>query len=65
MTRTDADLLVAARTDPLAFREFYDRYAAWVHSWFSRQTGSETAALESAREFAAAASEVLPEFVPN
>jgi len=28
-------------------------------------TGSETAALESAREFAAAASEVLPEFVPN
>jgi EpsI family protein len=28
-------------------------------------TGSETAALESAREFAAVASEVLPEFVPN
>ena len=28
-------------------------------------TGSETAALESAREFAAAASEVLPAFVPN
>jgi EpsI family protein len=28
-------------------------------------TGSETAALESAKEFAAVASEVLPEFVPN
>jgi EpsI family protein len=28
-------------------------------------TGSETAALESARDFAAVASEVLPEFVPN
>jgi hypothetical protein len=27
--------------------------------------GSETAALESAKEFAGAASEVLPTFVPN
>ena len=30
VTRTDADLLAAARQDPLAFREFYDRYAAWM-----------------------------------
>ena len=50
MTRTDADLLADARTDPLAFREFYDRYAAWVHSWFSRQTGSDTAALDLTAE---------------
>ncbi len=45
MTRTDAQLLADAAGDPLAFREFYDRYAAWVRSWFARQTGSDTAAL--------------------
>ena len=50
MTRSDADLLADARTDPLAFREFYDRYAAWVHSWFQRQTGSDTAALDLTAE---------------
>ena len=50
MTRSDADLLAAARTDPLAFREFYDRYATWVHSWFQRQTGSDTAALDLTAE---------------
>src|SRR4051795_1647063 len=50
MTRTDADLLAAASGDPLAFREFYDRYAAWVHSWFARQTGSESAALDLTAE---------------
>jgi RNA polymerase sigma factor (sigma-70 family) len=48
--RTDADLLAAARQDPLAFREFYDRYAAWVRSWFMRQTGSDTAALDLTAE---------------
>ena len=50
MTRSDADLLAAASRDPLAFREFYDRYAAWVHSWFQRQTGSDTAALDLTAE---------------
>ena len=44
VTRTDAELLGAARQDPHAFREFYDRYAAWMRSWFVRQTGSEPAA---------------------
>ena len=50
MTRTDAQLIVAASKDPLAFREFYDRYAAWVKSWFQRQTGSDTAALDLTAE---------------
>jgi RNA polymerase sigma-70 factor (ECF subfamily) len=50
VTRSDADLLAVARTDPLAFREFYDRYATWVHSWFQRQTGSDTAALDLTAE---------------
>src|SRR3954452_13860839 len=50
VTRTDAELLAAASKDPLAFREFYDRYAAWVRSWFVRQTGSETAALDLTAE---------------
>ena len=50
MPQTDADLLLAARTDPQAFREFYDRYAVWVRSWFQRQTSSETAALDLTAE---------------
>src|ERR1044071_4859041 len=50
VTRTDAQLLALASKDPLAFREFYDRYAAWVRSWFMRQTGSENAALDLTAE---------------
>jgi RNA polymerase sigma factor (sigma-70 family) len=49
-SRTDAELLVAARTDPQAFREFYERYAVWMRSWFQRQTGSESAALDLTAE---------------
>ena len=47
---TDAELLVAARTDPQAFREFYERYAVWMRAWFQRQTGSESAALDLTAE---------------
>ena len=50
MNRTDAELLGAARNDPQAFREFYDRYAVWVRVWFVRQTGSESAALDLTAE---------------
>ena len=50
LPHTDAELLLAARTDPQAFREFYDRYAVWVRSWFQRQTSSETAALDLTAE---------------
>ena len=50
VTRTDAQLLAEASKDPLAFREFYDRYAAWVRSWFLRQTGSDSAALDLTAE---------------
>ena len=50
MDRTDAELLLAARQDPMAFREFYDRYAVWMRSWLLRQTGSETAALDLTAE---------------
>ncbi len=48
--RTDAELLAAARTDPHAFREFYERYAVWMRSWFERQTGSEAVALDLTAE---------------
>jgi RNA polymerase sigma factor (sigma-70 family) len=48
--RTDAELLQAARTDPQAFREFYDRYALWVRAWFTRETSSENAALDLTAE---------------
>ena len=50
MPQTDAELLLSARTDPQAFREFYDRYAVWVRSWFQRQTSSENAALDLTAE---------------
>ena len=50
MTRTDAELLEAAGADPQAFREFYDRYAVWIRSWFIRHTGSETASLDLTAE---------------
>src|SRR3954469_9945278 len=50
VTRTDAQLLASASKDPLAFREFYDRYAAWVRSWFLRQTGSDSASLDLTAE---------------
>ena len=50
MTRTDAELLKAAGGDPQAFREFYDRYAVWIRSWFVRHTGSETASLDLTAE---------------
>jgi RNA polymerase sigma factor (sigma-70 family) len=50
VTRTDAQLLAIASRDPLAFREFYDRYATWVRSWFQRQTGSDSAALDLTAE---------------
>ena len=49
-TRTDAELISAARQDPQAFREFYDRYAVWLRSWFQRQTSSESAALDLTAE---------------
>jgi RNA polymerase sigma factor (sigma-70 family) len=50
VNRTDAELLGAAKSDPQAFREFYDRYAVWVRVWFARQTGSESAALDLTAE---------------
>lgn len=50
MNRTDAELIEAARKDPEAFRELYERYAAWMRSWFLRHTSSETAALDLTAE---------------
>ncbi len=50
MIRTDAELLLAARQDPTAFSEFYDRYAVWMRAWLLRQTGSESAALDLTAE---------------
>ena len=50
MTRSDAELLKAASQDPQAFREFYDRYAVWIRSWFVRHTGNEPASLDLTAE---------------
>jgi RNA polymerase sigma-70 factor, ECF subfamily len=50
LTRSDAALMAAARTDPDAFRELYDRYAARVHGYFVRRTRDEAAALDLTAE---------------
>lgn len=47
---SDASLLAAARDNPDAFRELYDRYAEAVHRYFVRRTGSRTAALDLTAE---------------
>jgi RNA polymerase sigma-70 factor, ECF subfamily len=55
VNRTDAELIEAAREDPEAFRELYERYAAWMRAWFLRHTSSEPASLDlTAETFAAA-----------
>ena len=60
--RSDAQLHHAARTDPQAFRENYERYAVWMRSWFQRQTGSESAALDLTAETFAQAWRMLRRF---
>ena len=49
-SRNDAELLKLAKQDPEAFREFYDRYAVWIRSWFLRHTGSDSASLDLTAE---------------
>jgi RNA polymerase sigma-70 factor, ECF subfamily len=38
MARTDAELLIASRNDPHAFRELYDRWADRLLAYFYRRT---------------------------
>ncbi len=47
---SDASLLAAARHDPDAFRELYERHAPAVHAYFVRRTGSRTTALDLTAE---------------
>src|SRR6478752_9092411 len=52
---TDAELLVAARTDPTAFRELYERYAPRVHGFhLARARDSQAAHDLTAETFAQA-----------
>ncbi len=47
---SDASLLAAARNDPDAFRELYERYAEAVHAYFVRRTASRNTALDLTAE---------------
>jgi RNA polymerase sigma factor (sigma-70 family) len=47
---SDASLLAAARDDPDAFRELYERYAEAVREYFVRRTGSRATALDLTAE---------------
>jgi RNA polymerase sigma-70 factor (ECF subfamily) len=50
MTRTDADLLRAARRSAAAFRELYERYAERIHAYHLRRSRSADAALDLTAE---------------
>jgi len=50
MSRTDAALLLAARTDPGAFRELYERYAEQLHGFHLRRTADADAAYDLTAE---------------
>ena len=50
MARTDAALLLAARTDPGAFRELYERYAEQLHGFHLRRTSDADAAYDLTAE---------------
>jgi RNA polymerase sigma-70 factor (ECF subfamily) len=55
MARTDAELLIASRDDPHAFRELYDRWADKLLAYFYRRTlDPEVAADLLAETFAVA-----------
>jgi RNA polymerase sigma-70 factor (ECF subfamily) len=55
MARTDAELLIASRDDPRAFRELYDRWADKLLAYFYRRTlDPEVAADLLAETFAVA-----------
>jgi RNA polymerase sigma-70 factor (ECF subfamily) len=49
-TPTDAELLLAARTDPAAFRALYERHAAAIHGFHLRRAGDREAALDLTAE---------------
>jgi RNA polymerase sigma-70 factor (ECF subfamily) len=47
---TDAELMRAARNDPVPFGELYDRYAMAVDAWFRRQGASPADAADLTAE---------------
>lgn len=48
--RTDAELLLAARSDAHAFRELYDRYAERIHAFHAGRTRDRETALDLTAE---------------
>ncbi len=48
--RSDADLLAAARTEPSAFRELYERHAASIHAFHLSRCGDRDAAYDLTAE---------------
>ena len=48
--RSDADLLVAARSDASAFRELYDRYAERIYAYHTSRSRDSHAALDLTAE---------------
>jgi RNA polymerase sigma factor (sigma-70 family) len=50
MARTDAALLLAARTDPAAFRELDERYAEQLHGFHLRRTADADTAYDLTAE---------------
>lgn len=59
---TDADLLKAARRDPDAFCEFYDRHAGRLHTWLVAETSNVHVATDLTAETFAQALRSLRRF---
>lgn len=60
--RSDAELIVASRADPHAFRELYDRWAATLLAFFYRRVRSKDVAADLLAETFAAAFEARTRF---
>ena len=60
--RADYELLVAARTDPVAFRAFYDRWSTEICAYFQRRVQDPDVALDLTAETFAVAYERLGRF---
>jgi RNA polymerase sigma-70 factor, ECF subfamily len=48
--KTDPELLAAARKNPDAYKDFYDRYSLMIGFWLRRRTGSDDVAAELTAE---------------
>lgn len=62
---SDQELLVLARTEPLAFGAFYGRHVHAVHGFFRRRVADAETAFDLTAETFAAALQAVPRYQPR